>query len=477
MEKLSGIDASFLYLETDTMHMQIAFLLICDASDVPGGYSYQKIVEIFESKTETDAAFRRRLVKVPFNLGHPVWIDDPDYDVYRHIRRWQLSSDGTGSRRQLGKVAGEIISKPLHKDRPLWEAWVIEGLEHNCYALMLKAHHAAVDGVAGTRLARRLLDLEPTRGVHSSVNKLQGERIPSSGQLLNVAWNERAKQMGVFSKLLGSTVKGAYNAFGKGNKHPGVFRSRPLDAPPTHFNKRIGRNRDVGFVEISLSRVKTIKNALDCTVNDVILGLCGGVVRTYLQKKNDLPDKSLTAMVPISVHKPGQDSEIANHISSMWATIATHIEDPIERIRIIHKDTVCAKEEMNAIGAEFLQDWAEYSQGGVFNVAVRMYTQLGFANRMAPHNLIVSNVPGPRETLYLGESKVDSMFILGPVMESVGLNITLVSYQDSIGFSVHVDPGLIEDVEQISGLFHDELKRLEACASPKKRASKKGAAV
>lgn len=462
MERLSGIDASFLYMETDTMHMQIGFILICDATDVPGGYSYQKVAELVEAKTELDAAFRRRLVKVPFNIGHPVWIDDPDYDIYRHLRRLQLTHDGTGTRRQLGKAIGQIISKPLLRDRPLWEAWVLEGLQDNRFAIMLKIHHAAVDGVAGTRLARRLLDITPQSFVQLHQKKLKGESFPSPAKLISDAWRSRGRQVSVFSKLLGSTARGAYNAFIKGNDHNGVLRSRPLGAPPTHFNKRIGRRRDVDFVDLSLAQIKAIKNRAGCTVNDVVLGICGGVLRTYLKNMNDLPEKSLTAQIPISVHKANEQNEICNHISTMWATLGTHIEDPIERLRVIHEDTKCAKEELSAIGAEFLQDWAEYNQGIVFNAAVRAFTQLGFADHMVPHNLIVSNVPGPREQLYLGDSKVDSMYILGPVMESVGLNITLVSYQDNVGFTVHVDPDLIDDVTEISRLFYSELETIES---------------
>lgn len=464
MEPLSGIDASFLYLETDTMHMQIGFILICDASDIPGGYSYQKVAELLESKTENETAFRRRLVKVPFDLAHPVWVDDPDFDIHRHLRRRQLSTDGSGTQRQLGKAVGEIISRPLLRDRPLWEAWVIEGLKNNRYALLLKIHHCAVDGVAGNRLIRRLLDSEPFTPTRNRSSQLSGEAIPGPRKLLAEAWRTRKQQVGVFSKLLSSTVKGAYKAYGKGSTPEGVYRSRPLDAPQTHFNKRIGRQRDVDFVDLSLTQIKHIKDQVGCTVNDVVLGICGGVLRTYLQQMNDLPEKSLTAQIPISVHVANEQNQICNHISTMWATLGTNIDDPVERLRVIHADTKYAKQELNAIGAEFLQNWAEYSQGSIFNAAVRAYSQFGFADRVAPHNVIVSNVPGPRESLFLGEAKVDSMYLLGPVMESVGLNISLVSYRDSIGFTVHVDPSLIKDVSKISSLFRQELQKLEQAA-------------
>ena len=182
--------------------------------------------------------------------------------------------------------------------------------------------------------------------------------------------------------------------------------------------------------------------------------------RKYLLRHHDLPKKSLTVMVPISVHKPQENHEIANHISSMWVSLGTHLDDPLERLQLIHSDTKRAKAELNAMGADLLQDWAEYSQGGVFNAVVRLYSQWGLADKVTPHNLIVSNVPGPRETLYFGSAKVDSMFILGPIMEAVGLNITLVSYGDTVGFSVHVDSDLVSDVEHISKLFIPELTQL-----------------
>ena len=473
MERLSGIDASFLYMETENVHLQIAFVMVCDGTELEGGCSYPHIVELLRAKTLNDSAFRRRLIRVPFDLSHPVWIDDPDYDIQRHVHR-KILSIGKATERQLGRAIGDIISRPLPKDRPLWAAWVIEGLEQNRFAVMFKAHHAAMDGVAGTRLVRRLLDLQPASSRPQQTLRVAGETLPKPKQLIGNAWQVRRHQILSFAKLLGSTVRGAYRVFNQNPIEEGAQQPRFLSAPATHFNKRVGGNRDVDLVRLSLSQIKQVKNALGCTVNDVVLGICGGVLRKYLLRHHDLPKKSLTVMVPISVHKPQENHEIANHISSMWVSLGTHLDDPLERLQLIHSDTKRAKAELNAMGADLLQDWAEYSQGGVFNAVVRLYSQWGLADKVTPHNLIVSNVPGPRETLYFGSAKVDSMFILGPIMEAVGLNITLVSYGDTVGFSVHVDSDLVSDVEHISKLFIPELTQLLTLAKAENHSVNEG---
>ena len=460
MERLSGLDASFLYLETATMQMQVAFVTICDTRNTPGGYSFPKLVERIESRVNREPAFRRRLVEVPFNLHHPLWVEDPDFNIINHIRQFTLPAPGND--RELGRLIGQVMTKPLDRRYPLWEAWVVEGLEDDRIALVIKVHHAAVDGVSGTALIRHLFDEDADIHELKTPRPNVAETVPSDSQLIYHALRSRVKTSQRIFNLLSETFTGVRSIV---KRHSGVHEvtaSLPLTAPKTHFNRRIGMHRDVAFAHLSLQDIKAVKRMTGATVNDVVLCICGGVLRRYLQQHNDLPEKSLITMVPISVRSSDQMGDVNNQVSGMWATLATHVEDPLERLRLISQDTACAKEDIDAIGATTLRDWAEFNSPGAFNLAVRLYTSLGLVERMSPvHNTIISNVPGPSHALYLAGNKIESMYPLGPVMEGVGLNISLASYEDCVGFAIHVDRDLIPHVEEIAQLFEPSFAELK----------------
>lgn len=452
MERLSGLDASFLYLETPTMQMQVAFVAICDTRNTVGGYSFAKLVERIESRVNREPAFRRRLVQVPFNLNHPLWIEDPDFNILNHIRQYSLSAPA--SLRDLGKIIGQIMSKPLDRCYPLWEAWVVEGLEDERIALVIKVHHAAVDGVSGTALISHLFDEDADVHELKWAPPAQVEAVPSDSELVFHALRSRVKTTGRLLKLLKQTYSGMRSVVGRHTGEQEAEASLPLTAPRTHFNRRIGKHRDVAFAHLSLNDIKAIKRVTGATVNDVVLAVCGGVLRRYLQQHNDLPEKSLISMVPISVRGRNQMQDVNNQVSGMWAALGTNVEDHLERLKLVHQETECAKQDIDAIGATILRDWAEFNTPGAFNLAVRLYSSLGLVDRMAPvHNTIISNVPGPRHSLYLAGNKIEAMYPLGPVMEGVGVNISLASYEDCVGFAIHVDKDLVQDVNEIACLF------------------------
>ncbi|CBL43835.1 conserved hypothetical protein [gamma proteobacterium HdN1] len=463
MERLSGLDASFIYMETPTMRMQVAFLVICDPANTPGGYSFRKIVDLIDERTRSEPAFRRRLVEIPYNLHHPIWVDDPEFNIMNHVYQYTLPQPG--SLRDLGKKLGHVISQPLRRDCPLWEAWVIEGLEGGRYALMLKVHHAAVDGVSGTALIRHLFDPTPEVRHLPDTRTHCGERIPTRSELIAFAMGSRVVRPRGFFELVKDSATVAVRTFLKRQNLGEIRRSAPLSAPRTHFNRRIGPHRDVALVRMPLSEIKAVKNATNATVNDVVLALCGGVLRDYLHSKDDLPQKSLISMVPISVRTEEKSRMTNNQVSGMWATLATHVEDPMERLRIINADTEAAKRAMNPVNAGLLQDWAEYNTLGAFNLAVRLFASSGLVDRVTPvHNTIISNVPGPREPLYLAGSRIETLVPLGPVMEGVGLNISLASYENTVCFSIQADSSLIEDVGEIGALFEPAFLHLKEAA-------------
>ena len=248
------------------------------------------------------------------------------------------------------------------------------------------------------------------------------------------------------------------------NKDDKAARSRPLGAPKTHFNNRISAIRDAAFVELSLVEVKEVKNKTNATVNDVILATCGGALREYLKEMNELPERPLIAMVPISVRKADKQSITNNQVSGMWSTLATHVNSPLERLRLIHEDTKDAKDEHDAVGADLIPDWAEFNNPSAMQFAIKLYASSGLANKAPVHNTIISNVPGPRDARYFAGAKVETLYPIGPVMEGVGLNISLASYQDVIGISIHVDEHLVPKVDSIAAALTKSFAELKKAA-------------
>jgi diacylglycerol O-acyltransferase len=466
MERLSGLDASFLYMETAAMHMHVSFVLVCDARGFAGGYSFPRVASLLEERTGNEPAFRRKLMQVPFNLDHPLWVIDEDFDISRHVVHEVLPAPG--DRSALGRAIGRLMSVPLDRSRPLWEAHVIEGMQDNQFAIVLKIHHAAVDGVSGTALIKRLFD-----GYVVQQDMLATQVMPSRWALAREALRVRAREPKAMWRLARESVTRVAGMIRSRNGDDKVQRSAPMSAPHTHFNRRIGPVRDLALAEVSLEDIKRIKNAAGCTVNDVVLALCGGVLRDFLLQEGDLPAKSLTAMVPISVRTEAQKTEVNNHVSGMWSTLATHVADPMQRLRLIQADTAGAKEEFNAVGANLLQDWAEFNRPGTLSVAMKLYVASGLLDVVAPvHNTIISNLPGPRDPYFLGGARLEALFPIGPVMEGVGLNISLASYGDRVCFSIHVDAGLVPDPDRIAGLFPRHLAALQmAVDAPQNRVS------
>ena len=444
MERLSGLDASFLYMETPQVQMHVAFVTIVDPSDMQGGYSFRRLMENVDEKVRRKSAFRRRLVEVPLELHHPLWVQDPDFDIIRHVHHVALPQPG--SMVALGEMVGRINSQPLDRTRPLWELWVIEGLEGGRVAVLLKFHHAFVDGVSGAALLMHLMDTQRVPPKLSPPDAYETETVPKPLELVAFAMKSRARQTRDFFSLAKRSVSAVQELLQQ-RKDPAHESVSFFEAPPTHFNQSVSARRNLAFARVTLEDIKEIKNAVGCTVNDVVLGIAGGAFRSYLLGRNALPSKPLTAVCPISVRTSEEEERSDNRVSAMWTHLGTHLEDPIERLRSINSVTNGAKAEFRTIGAHMLQDWAELAAPTTFSAAVRLYSRLQVANSHRPvHNLVVSNVPGPRFPLYFSGARVTAIYPIGPVMEGTGLNLTVMSYLETVDFSFNVDPTLVPDV-------------------------------
>ncbi len=467
MQRLSGLDASFLYLESPSNHMHVAATMTFDPSTVEGGYSFDKVRALLQSRLHLIPQFRQRLATVPFNLHHPVWVEDPDFDLDYHLRR--IAAPAPGSYHELADLAGDIAGRQLDRSRPLWEMYIVEGLEHGHIGVIAKMHHSTIDGVSGANMMVYLFDLEPNpTDDKSPPEDWEPERLPSDAELLAYAVRSRLKRPMQVAKVVPQVGQAAFNVIRNRRSSETVNAPAPLTAPRTSFNGAITPHRKVAYTIASLSDVKAIKNAFGTTVNDVVLAVVGGGLRRYLQRTNQLPEKSLISTVPISVRPPEgeEDTSIgANKVSAMFTSLATHVEDPVERLHAIHEVTKGAKEEHNAIGADMLQSLTEFAAPRLFGLAMRFYSGSKLADRgPVIHNLVISNVPGPPFPLYFAGAKLVSLFPMGPVMEGAGLNITVISYMDDFDIGLIVCRESVPDVWDMAADIEESLAELKKAA-------------
>jgi WS/DGAT/MGAT family acyltransferase len=463
MERLSGMDAAFLYFETPSTHMHVAMTAIFDPSTMSGGYEFAKVREFIASRLHLVPPFRRRVVQVPFRLNHPIWVEDPDFDLDYHIRRVGVPSPG--GHRELAELAGAITGTPLDRSRPLWELYVVEGLADGTIAVITKVHHCAVDGVSGAELMVNLFDLEPSGREVEPPEPREPEPIPSELELIGHAVASRARRQLGLLPLLGSTAKTLGTLVSRHRDPNAIVGAVPLTAPKTPWNSAVTPHRRMAFTDVSLAEVKRIKNAVGCTVNDVVLGLMGGALRRYLEEHGGNPAEPLIATCPVSVRTEDQRGETNNRVSAMFTSLATNVDDPVERLRTIQRSTQGAKEDHNAIGATFLQDWAEHAAPTTFALAARLYSSLGLASGHRPiHNVVISNVPGPPFPLYYAGAKLLHALPMGPVMEGAGLNITVMSYEDNVDIGFMACRELVPDVWDLVDHVQDALAELSAAA-------------
>jgi len=467
MQRLSGLDASFLYLESPSNHMHVAATMTFDPSTVEGGYSFDKVKDLIQSRLHLIPQFRQRLAPVPFNLHHPVWVEDPDFDLDYHLRRIAVPSPG--SYHELAELAGDIASRQLDRSRPLWEIYMVEGLENGHIGVIAKMHHSTIDGVSGANMMVYLFDLEanPTDD-KSQPEDWEPERMPTDAELLAYAVRSRLKRPLQLASVVPKVGTAAFNVVRNRRSSDTVNPPAPLTAPRTSFNGAITPHRKIAYTIAQLDDVKAIKNAFGTTVNDVVLAVVGGGLRRYLIRTNQLPEKSLISTVPVSVRPPDGEEDVsvgANKVSAMFTSLATDIEDPVERLHAIHEVTKGAKEEHNAIGADMLQSLTEFAAPRLFGLAMRFYSSSKLADRRPViHKLVISNVPGPPFPLYFAGAKLVSLFPMGPVFEGAGLNITVISYMDEIDIGLMVCRESVPDVWDMAADIEESLAELKKAA-------------
>jgi WS/DGAT/MGAT family acyltransferase len=433
MDRLSGLDASFLYFETPAHLMHVCGLLVLDPATMPNGYRFDTLREALRVRLAHNPAFRRKLHNPLFNVDHPVWVDDEDFDIEHHVRR--IAAPSPGGPAELADVCGDIAGQPLDRSRPLWEFWVIEGLADGGIAVMTKMHHATVDGVSGASLVSELCSLEPDAPPMVQTPPQAPMHRPSDRQIVFDGLVGIAKRPIKLARVLPGTL-GVLPAWVQRARR-GVAMPAPFTAPRTSFNGTVTGHRSVAFMRLDLDQVKEIKNVFGCTVNDVVLALCSGALRKYLDDRGELPTSSLVAMVPVSVHGKTKAGG-TNKVSGMFSSLSSDVTDPIERLAAIAAQNRIAKEHHKTLSASLLQDWAQFAAPNTFGLAVRVYSRLRMAeHHPVIHNLVISNVPGPPMPIYFLGARIIGFYPFGPVFHGAGLNVTVLSNDG------HLDIGLI----------------------------------
>ena len=473
MQQLSGLDSSFLSLETGTTPMHIGSMAIYDQSTAPGGHvAFKDILEFFEKRMHKARAFRQRLVRVPLSLDHPYWIEDPDFDLEFHVRHIALPKPGDW--RQLCIQAARLHARPLDTSRPLWEAYVIEGLDNvagvpkGSFALVTKIHHAAIDGVSGAEMAAAIHDLSPDAEVDEPLDEWAPERLPTGIELLTRSLVRSAKTPVKFSKLIYRSAPPLSRVIA------GLATGRlklPVRVPRTRFNGKLSSHRVFDGRKFDLHEFKEIKNSQPgTTVNDVVVAVCGGALRKYLEAKSELPNESLVAMAPMSIRSAEQRETAGNLITAMSLPIRSDIADPLERLLAVHNESTQAKKLAYTMGPDLAADAAEFLPSTVSGLLTRAYASSGLVDRMPPlFNTVITNVPGVGVPLYSMGSKMVSTYGLGPVVHGLGLFQPVLSYNNTITISAVADRKMMPDPAFYSECLQQAYDELKAATIEKPR--------
>jgi len=449
---LSGLDASFLYTESPTVHMHTLKIGVIDPSGTPGGYSFERFCEVLEERLALLPPFRRRPVPVPFGLVHPVWIEDPDFDLRRHVR--QVTAAAPGGGRELDDCISEVASTPLPRDRPLWEICVVEGLEGARLGFVAKLHHAMADGVAAAQLLTNVMAISAEASLEPvEPGSWRPEPVPSRGQLLAGALRDIGRLALRFPVLLVRTL----------GRLGGVLRTRreaehvppaAFQGPATSFNGRLTARRRFASTALALEDFRRVKAAFAVTVNDVVLSVVAGSLRRYLLERGEPVDRPLVAAVPVSSDQPDTVRLMGNRTSNLFTALRVDEPDPVERVRATSRVTSTAKDLQNALGVETMEEWVEFSPPAAYRLIWRAVVP---RVRRPPINAIVSNVPGPREPLYAAGAELVELLSVGPLLEGVGLNVTVWSYRDSMFVGVLCCPDRLADPHAITDGIEAEL--------------------
>ncbi|MFK7915563.1 MAG: wax ester/triacylglycerol synthase family O-acyltransferase [Pseudomonadales bacterium] len=434
LKQLSAQDASFAFMETKASPMHIGSCYVYDRGAAANPrIAEDQIMRFYEERLHLWTFARQRLIRVPFDVDYPYWIEDSDFDLEYHIRRIALPSPG--DLETLKQITARIFSRPLDFSRPLWEVYIIEGVHlpgeiEDGFAVLTKTHHAAVDGTSGMHLMATLHDPVPEpQPVPRPERPWRPDPTPSDVELMVRSGFNNFVQPFRFAQTVARSVSSiklpTADLLGGGDKAGGSQALRVV--PKTRFNGQVTGHRVVGGHEFALEELKAVRAAVPgATVNDAILAICGGALRRYLSAKVELPGDSMIAMAPVNVRKKG-DMSAGNQVSALFVPVGSEIADPLERLAAVYAATSVSKEVNNAVGARLMTDYSQFVPAITAAQAGRLSATLAQAPN-PPFNLTITNVPGPQQPIFSMGCELKTQIGLGPISHGMGLIMPVTSY-------------------------------------------------
>jgi WS/DGAT/MGAT family acyltransferase len=467
VERLSGLDASFLAMETPTMRLHVSAVMVFEpatATSEEPTYVFERVRQVVDERLHLVPPLRRRAVRVPFGLHHPVWVEDPDFDLDFHLRR--SSVPAPGGPRELSALVGEVAGRPLDLDRPLWEMHVVEGLESGHFAIVAKLHHATIDGASGAEALAAFFDLGAEgRMVPPPAHAWRPDPLPTERDLVAGALSSLTRQPEQVANTLRRTV-GAVRGLAERNRRlreeDGVDPPpAPFSAPRTSLNGAISAHRRFGFCHVPLEDVQTVRRAFGGTVNDVVLAGVAGALRRLLAERGEVLDDPLVAMVPMSTRSLADAGMLGNKVHAMLVSLATTVSDPIERLRVISAGTRLAKDQARVLSEDLLREWAQLAVPAVSSRVARLAGNLRIFDHVpALFNVLVSNIPGPEVPLWCAGGRLVALYPVGPLADGVGLNITVLSYTGTLYFGILGCRELVPEVDHLAHHLSDAFGEL-----------------
>ena len=478
LKQVNAQDAAFLYMETDNILTHVSGVGIYDPSTAPDGHvRFKDIIAHVESRLHTSPVFRQRLVRVPLELDYPYWVDDEYFDIEYHIRHARLPAPGDW--RQFCIHAARYHSRPLDMNRPPWEMYVIEGLDDvkgvpkGSYAIVTKIHHVAVDGTSAMRFFAALADIDAkgTPAVDISAIETPACTEPDVPVMLR-----RAILHNMTSPVrMANTVMRSAPALVNLLKSALDSSHEDRSVPDTRFNREVSPHKMFDAAIFDLADLRKIRRLADkATINDVVLSICAGGLRRYLEFHDELPARPLVAWVPINARRGSGDSASGNNITAMTAVIYTDIADPVERLNAIARTTRDTKEARSGVSARIMTDLSQHVPSATQLLAGRLVTHMSMGRRMC--NLFISNVPGPQVPLYMNGAEMLSSYGMAPLNNGLGLFIATPSYNGKISFCVTSTREIMTDVSYFVECIEKSFEETLAAAQPRKTTRKKQAA-
>jgi diacylglycerol O-acyltransferase len=462
-DRLTAVDASFLAQEGPSAHMHVGAVMIFDGPPP----AYEELADHVRGRLHLVPRFRQKLAFPPLETGRPLWVDDPNFNLEYHVRHTALPAPG--SEQQLRALAARVHSQALDRTKPLWEMWLVQGLDGGRFALLSKTHHALVDGVSGVDLATVLFDLQPIPAeVEHSDTPWRPRDTPSAIDMAARGMRGLiALPFDAASRAIGAAARPAYALAETREALEGIGEvvwAGLNPAPETPLNVEIGPHRRFVWVRQELADFKTIKRALGGTVNDIVLAVTAGALQRWLRSRGLRTEGlELRALVPVSIRARDEHHQLGNRLAAMRAPLPVYVEDPAARLRVVRQAMRGLKESKQAVGAEVLAGMQALAPPTILAQASR----LNFSTRL--FNLLVTNVPGPQFPLYVLGRRLDDLFPVAFLPKRHALAVAIMSYNGGMDFGLLADYDSMPDIEQLAEMFDASLAELlEAAGEPKR---------